>query len=583
MTTGRHVDHREPPPPPTTTIHVVRLTMPHVRALGLLAALVAPGTLVGAAIAYRAWRRVRPQPSGRWVSAVVLAAIGGLFVPAIILFWPLRLLFGLLPPGGNIVVSTIGEAFCGPLLLQAVLHLTVIDRPPLGTARRKAGAGAGAGSAAEPSPARPSPSSPPPPLSWAHPEGAIRLGLDTFGGPFDLSLDELKQHIFIPGLPGVGKTTTLTRLVDGALTHGYGVVIVDCKGGSLRAAVERVARAHGRAAYIVSPTDPATYGYNSCTGSGASVANKIVGAFSFEGSAGVYGDMALGILAPVIDAMRTAGLAVTLESVYTMLDAKELTALRHHAELITNAKMIKTLQDIAAATGTLAAARDGLRGRLMAFLHGTFGEVLRREPALSWDEALAQSAVTYLELPTLGAEKDVSLLGRLVLQDLKEVAMNRLTAAVRGDTVRPILLIIDEFAALKEAAQINNLLLQGREAMISMVVATQYLPEDAALRKVVLGADVLLVHRVQAEDAEMIAKQVGTHHAMETTVTMDDAQDPQQGSGRGSTNVRRIERFNVDPQMLANLPRGQVAVRSVTRSESGWCGLVQVRKEIAGS
>ncbi len=577
-----------PPGPPTTTLHVVRLTMPGVRALCILAALVAPGLLLGAAIAYRIWRRARPLPSGRWASAIVLALIGALFVPAIVWLWPLRLLFGLLPSRGNIVVSIVGEALWGPLLLQAILHVTVYDRHALPHAT-----GASANPGATPTTPASAPSSSPPPassstppaVSWTHPRDAIRLGVDEFGLPFDLSLHELKQHVFIPGVPGTGKTTTLTRLMDGALANGYGVVIVDCKGGRLRTEAARVAEAHRLATYIVSPSAPTSYGYNPCTGSGASVGNKIVGALAFEGNAGVYGNIASGIIPPIVDAMRMAGEAVTLDSLYKSLTEAELNKLAHRAEIADQEEMIATLKSIAKPQdgGTLRSGRDGLRDRLMAFRNGTFGELLRKQPALSWDEVLAQPSVAYLELPTLGAEKDVDLLSRVILQDLKEVTMRRLEAHVEGKNVRPILLIIDEFAALREMSQINNLLLQGREAEIAIVVATQYLPEEAALRKVVVGADVLLVHRVQAEDAEMIAKQVGTHGTMETTVTMDNSHDPQSTTPRQSTNVRLTETFNVEPQMLANLPRGQIAVRSVARVESGWCGLVKVHKEIAGS
>jgi len=594
MTAGSSAGQRAPVPPPgppippTTTIHVVRLTMPGIRALCVLAAFVAPGLLIGAAIAYRTWRRLRPQSSGRWASAIVLALIGALFVPAIVWLWPLRLLFGLLPHDGNIVVSVIGEALWGPLVLQAILHVTVYERrvPPHHMSGASAIPGTPTNPVSAPSSSPPSASSSTQPtISWAHPKDAIRLGTDASGMPFDLSLDELKQHVFIPGVPGTGKTTTLTRLMDGALANGYGVVIIDCKGGSLRTEAARVAGAHKVATYIVSPSAPSSYGYNPCTGSGASVGSKIVGALSYEGNADVYGNVASGIIPPIVDAMRMAGEAVTLDSLYKALTETELNKLAHRAEIAEQEEMIATLKSIAKPRdgGTLANGRDGLRDRLMAFCNGTFGELLRKNPALSWDEVFAQPSVAYLELPALRAEKDVGLLGRILLEEFKEVAMERLEARVARKDVQPILLIIDEFAALKEMSQINNLLLQGREAAMAIVVATQYLPEEAALRKVVVGADVLLVHRLQVEDAEMIAKQVGTHGTMETSITTDDTRDPQSTTPRQSTNVRLTEKFNVEPQMLANLRNGQIAVRSVARSESGWCGIVKVHKEIAGS
>jgi len=574
-----------PPVPPTTTIHLVRLTMPGIRALCILAAVVAPGVLLGATIAYRIWRRLRPQPSGRWASAIVLALIGALFVPVIVWLWPLRLLFGLLPHDGNIVVSVIGEALWGPLVLQVLLHVAVFDQHPPRMPRSHQATSA----SHTPSTTHTSPPSPSPPTSpWAHPPGAIRLGSDKSGQPFDLSLTEITQHVFIPGLSNTGKTTTLMRLADGALAHGYGVVIIDCKGGDLRIDAERVARTHGLTPYIVSTSTPDSYGYNPCTGRGYSVANKIVGALSFGEAAGIYRDVALGVIPPVVDAMRAVGRPVTLDHLQEALAKGNIRDLAIQLQQETgdkNRDLYEILKGLEGEGGPFANGREGLRHRLLAFRVGSFGDLLRKEPALMWHDVLAQPSVAYLELPVLGADQDVDLLGRVILQDIKGVAKVRIDAQVKGQTVVPILLIIDEFAALEEAEQINDLLLQGRAAAMRVVVASQHLPEDATLRKAVVGADLLLVHRLQVEDAEMIAKQVGTRDKMETSFSMDDNRDPQStGPHQSTTNIRLTEEFNVKPQTLANLSKGQIAVRSVSRTESytesGWCDLVMVHRGI---
>ncbi len=391
----------------------------------------------------------------------------------------------------------------------------------------------------------------------AHLEGSRRQGSDASGLPFDLSLNELTQHVFIPGLPGAGKTTTLTRLMDGALAHGYGVVVIDCKGGGLRADAKRVAGAHGLGVYIVSPSAPDSLGYNPCTGPGYSVANKIVGALSFGGEAGIYRDVALGIIPPIVDAMRALGRPVTLDRLHEALATGNIGGLATQLRQETGdmaGYLCGVLEGLEDEGGVFAAGRDGLRHRLTAFRNGAFGALLRKEPALVWGDALARPSVAYVELPALGADQDVDLLSRVVLQDLKEVAKARIDATNDGKEGVPLLLIIDEFAALREAGQIGDLLLQGREAKIRVVVASQFLPENAALRNAVVGAGLLLVHRVGPEDAALLAAQAGT---------------------RGTTDEP-----NITPQTLATLPLGQIAVRSVARSTSGWCGLVTVHKEI---
>ena len=64
--------------------------------------------------------------------------------------------------------------------------------------------------------------------------GTIRLGMSAKDGqPFAIGADELAQHIFVPGASGTGKTTTIVTLADGALSNGYGVITIDCKGSGL--------------------------------------------------------------------------------------------------------------------------------------------------------------------------------------------------------------------------------------------------------------------------------------------------------------------------------------------------------------
>jgi Type IV secretion-system coupling protein DNA-binding domain len=43
-------------------------------------------------------------------------------------------------------------------------------------------------------------------------------------------ISEVAQHTFVPGASGTGTTTTLVRLVDGALANRCVVVIIDSKG-----------------------------------------------------------------------------------------------------------------------------------------------------------------------------------------------------------------------------------------------------------------------------------------------------------------------------------------------------------------
>jgi hypothetical protein len=203
---------------------------------------------------------------------------------------------------------------------------------------------------------------------------------------------------------------------------------------------------------------------------------------------------------------------------------------------------------------------SGLQRRLGALLEGKFGELFRTQPMLAWERALAKPSVTYIALSALASSEDVELMGRVIAQDLKQVCARRLRQLANGDELAPILAVFDEFAALNEAEQLADLLLQARQALMPTVISTQFLPETTSLRKACLGAGLLIVHRVEAEDAEAIAAQFGTRRAMELTNQIDFETG---FSEKGS--ARRVDKYNVNPNELRNFKTGEAAFKSVAK------------------
>ena len=215
------------------------------------------------------------------------------------------------------------------------------------------------------------------------------------------------------------------------------------------------------------------------------------------------------------------------------------------------------LEELEDSGGVGAAGYIGLQRRLGALMEGTFGELFRRQPALSWQEQLATPHVTYISLSATAASEDVELFGRVITQDLKQVCDERMRAIDHGADPKPVLIVYDEFAALREAIQVVDLLLQARQARAPLVVATQYLPEEIPIRRPVLSAGLLIVHRLEAEDAELVASQFGTHRTPNLTAQVDYETG---GSEKGS--VRYVEEFDMHPNVLKELPVGMAAVLS---------------------
>jgi TraM recognition site of TraD and TraG len=169
-------------------------------------------------------------------------------------------------------------------------------------------------------------------------------------------------------------------------------------------------------------------------------------------------------------------------------------------------------------------------------------------------------SVTYVALSALASSEDVDLMGRVIVQDLKQLCARRLRQLSNAERVRPLLVVLDEFAALGEPDQILDLMRQAREARVSIVVSTQHMPVGEELQSACLGAGLLIAHRVAAPDAELIAAQFGTRSASDVTHQIDY----ETGSApKGS--IRRVDKFHVHPNELREFEPGQAAFKSAAR------------------
>lgn len=524
-----------------------------------VAALLDPGVLAGAALACGLWRLSRPHAGYRWAVALLLAVSCVLLHPGVLIGWPWRLAYGaasahlvpsltLIHPGPSLLRAVAIEVLAGPLVLQlTVLARTLLARRITAhfreqrrrdTRRRDALQEDVAGRVAG---------------TTGHPSGLIRLGIEQeTRRPFDLRPEELAEHVFLPGASGSGKTTTLIRLADGVLQLGAGVVILDCKGGDLKEWARVLAGRYRLPFNLVDPTDPDSLGYDPCTGDAADVSNKLVGVFNFQGAAEIYKLAAMRAIPILVEALQAAGERVTLRALQEALDGGLARLGRQAGEPYQS-----TLARLGDSKGVVAEDHLGLALRFGALLAGRFGRLFERSPALDWDRALSQPSVTYVALPATAASEDVELMGRIVAQDLKQVCARRFRALARGEHLVSTLLVIDEFAALREAEQFVDLLLQARQALMPTVLSTQYIPQEPRIRQAALQAGLIVAHRLESEDAQLLASQLGTDTVWEQTVQTG------QGGATGMGSARKVEAFRIHPNHLRAMPRGHAAVRSV--------------------
>ena len=184
--------------------------------------------------------------------------------------------------------------------------------------------------------------------------------------PLDLKLpDELATHVCLPGATGSGKTTTLTRIADGALANWYWLVVIDCKAGDLGDSARMLAERYDLPFYVVDPDDPHTLGYDVCAGDGPSVANKLVGAFAYGPSAEIYKNIAMEAIPLVVEGFIAAGDDVTLESLYNAFGPRgfAIIAQKLPDESPETDRLRRRLRDLA--------ARSGQAGHQRALRHAT--------------------------------------------------------------------------------------------------------------------------------------------------------------------------------------------------------------------
>ncbi len=331
----------------------------------------------------------------------------------------------------------------------------------------------------------------------------------------------------------------------------WSVLVVDAKGGRLANVCRDLGAAHQQPARVWLPGDRDSWTYDLCAGEPSAVGNRLVGAFDHGREGQVYRNLSQSIVPLTVRALVDSGQRCTLDSLRYCLDETHLTGLaRRTADVELQTELLTIVNNPLHRT-----TMSGIAGRLRTLRYGVFGPwLLPSERTLDLSQCLTTTGVTYLGLPATAASEDVALVGRVLIQHLKQVAYDGLWS----DTPHPGLILFDEFASLGEAAQLVDLLLQAREARLAVVVSTQQLPRDSALlRKALLGAGVLIVHQVGApEDADALARALGSHTGPEIARQIH--------LGPTGPVVRRLlrgrETFLVDPDALSHLAVGEAAV-----------------------
>lgn len=552
-----------------------------------VAAVIWPGVLLGALLAWEVWSRRRTPSKVRvWVAGVlaVVALADGAWIPVwiaddwfgvlvsqvlagpLVLFGAHRISRGALLSGSASAGGVEGSAYGAGLAADAArrrLH-PFAEEPAEDQPTREMVSVDVRGLGREEEPMREPDTKPvrdenpvvgPP--SVVRLPAVLRLGrsggrlvaLELPGG--------LARHGSVLGDSGTGKTTTLVRIIHDALQAGYAVFCADAKGqGTLRDATEELAGRFGVEYRVLDPMEPGTIRYNPARGIPAEVSNKLLGAFRFGPSAEIFKQVAQEVIPTLVAALREAGEPVTMQTLATYLDPKSLKGLAR-----SGGANAQELSEMVGRGKVTEESIVGMRARLGALRRGSYGPVFdveAEDEGLDVYEAL-RSGVTYVSMPAMASSEDTELMARVLMQDLKQAAAERLREKrVSGAEPRPALVVMDEFSSFREAEQMEDLLGQAREAGVAAVLSALRLPQNPDLRKAMLSAGLLISHATNDTDAGEVARAIGNRKMLEVSRSQRSEED---GEGSESISTRKAEKFEVEPDRIKKFKVGEAAVR----------------------
>jgi type IV secretory pathway TraG/TraD family ATPase VirD4 len=396
----------------------------------------------------------------------------------------------------------------------------------------------------------------------------VALGTDPGGARVVLTDRQLSAHALILGATGAGKSTTLLTVLAEHVRCGRPVVAVDMKGSPAFArTLADAAASAGRPFRLWTPDGPGRWN-PLAHGNPTELKDKLIASERFtephyQRAAERYVQTVLQVLGQVHPREPP-----TLEEVAGLMDPRKLPVLLRH----TPPPLAERVQDyIAALSPDQLSAVRGLGTRLALITESQAGPFLAPVPGgevIDLRTALTRGEVVLFSLNSARYGGLASQLGTLAIQDLVAATGHRLLDIGRQG---PATVGLDEFSALR-SDNVISLLARCRESGVSVLLATQELADlDRAapgLRDQVLGSTaVKIVHRQDVpSSARTVAQMTGTETVWE--LSRQTAAHPVFGdhdTGRGTR--RQVERYVVDPNVIASLPPGEaVLITKVPRA-----------------
>lgn len=414
------------------------------------------------------------------------------------------------------------------------------------------------------------------------------IGSTPKGSPVKLTGAQLLSHMVTTGPSGYGKTTTLTRIMQGWLVawepKRLPLVLFDFKGDpDLRRAASAMATATKRECHVISVTGKSTTTYNPLRhGTSEDVASRLIETLSNAEGGGFesphhrsVGERWLILSVIVLDALVASGenrdgRASSPPWQRTLTDLARLmppAELQQQAPRLTGevADRARQLLGELAADKDLARSISGMTQRVALMNETAAGRVMGgADSGLDLLAVAKRGDVVVFSLDSQANSAAARAVGNLAIADLSGIMGKLQEERWAKSTDRRLMVMLDEFTGLG-GGLLQGFLERARGAGGSLVVSTQtdggFTAVSPEFAESVWGnSNVWLMHRQTGESAAARAEALGTESAWSETLQVTEDTDvlgsTTGGSGVGS--LRRVEKFKVHPNELKSLSPGQV-------------------------
>ena len=357
------------------------------------------------------------------------------------------------------------------------------------------------------------------------------------GKPVIMPDAHVNQLALVLGTTGGGKTVTLRRFYRRAILANYPLIIIDGKPTVESTAwIAAQAKAAGKPFYGFNCEnhwhyDPLAHGGHT------ELKDKII-SLKDEWENDYYRSIAEDYLQTTFEILLATGKPYNMKRVVECLDFGELALLVRsirNPELEARAKLIAQYErkDI-----------TGLQAHLNLLIHSEMGEYFERKEGCTFDlaDVIRNNAVVYFALPALRFPSFATVLGKLIINDIKAVVDREMGG-------KRIFTVFDEFSVFA-GDQVLNLVNMGRGKGVHAIFGTQGLSDlkrvDGEFASQVLNCvNTIICHRLNDhESAESVAAWAGTRDMFDVTAQIG----AEGATGMGS--VRRNKEFIIHPDAI---------------------------------